>query len=191
MNPPNPPTCLLVHDGELEDVCALLRALGLAFDERRGRPDPVDEARCWDLLVSTPKRLLEFDTNASAAPPVRIAILAEESKTLRAMLHRAGIDLIVRRPVHPSALRLLILHALYRGPEKRRSLRVSVGAQVRFRAGLRRHSGILADLSVTGCRLIASRRPEQGREITIQIPTQVTGGRAFSVKGRVVRTSTG
>lgn len=189
MSSPHEPMCLILNDGDLDDVCALLRSLGLAFFERRGRPEPVDEARAWDLVVSNPKRLLEFDAHASAATPVRIAILNEESRTLRAMLHRAGVDLIVRRPVHPSALRLLILHSLYRGPEKRRSLRVSVGARTRFRTGLRRHDGVLADLSVTGCRLLAARKLEQGRDLTIQLPADVTRGRPLSVKGRVVRTS--
>jgi hypothetical protein len=180
---------LLVHDGELADVCALLAELGLAYQERRGSPTREDEAHSWDLVISTPKRLLEFDSHTSRDQLMRIAILDKDSKTLRSMLQRAGVDLIVRRPVHPAAMRLLVLHSLYRGPEKRRSLRVSIGARVRIRAGLRRRAAVLADLSVTGCRLLASRMVERGSRLSLQIPAELDGGKGFSVSGTVVRTA--
>ena len=44
---------------------------------------------------------------------------------------------MVRRPFHPAALRALVVHSLYRGPEKRRSPRVNVGAPVRVKLGWR------------------------------------------------------
>lgn len=181
------PTSLLVHDGELADVCALMGQLGLEFTERRGSPRPEDEVRSWDLVVSTPRRLLELEVGAAGSQPVRIAILDKDSKTLRSMLQRAGIDLIVRRPVHPAALRLLILHSLYRGPEKRRALRVSVGAPVRYRAGLRRRSGIMADLSLSGCRLLSTHPLERGRSLTLSIPAGLSGGKGFRLTGTVLR----
>ena len=65
METPAVPTSLLVHDGELADVCALMGQLGLEFTERRGSPKPEDEARGWDLVVSTPRRLLELEVMAS------------------------------------------------------------------------------------------------------------------------------
>jgi hypothetical protein len=105
---------------------------------------------------------------------------------VRTLLKRASFELVVRRPVHPSALRLLLLHALYRGPEKRRTPRVSVGAPVYFRAGLRRHRAILAEISERGCRLLSSRRLSLGQTVTLQIPASLAG-RAFSLKGLVVR----
>ncbi|MBW1685974.1 MAG: PilZ domain-containing protein [Deltaproteobacteria bacterium] len=181
-------TSLLLHDGELADVCALMGQLGLEFTERRGSPKPEDEARGWDLVVSTPRRLLELDVGATGSQPVRIAILDKDSNTLRSMLQRAGINLIVRRPVHPAALRLLLLHSLYRGPEKRRALRVSVGAPVRYRAGLRRRSGIMADLSLTGCRLLSTHPVECGRSLRLSIPAELAGKKGFRLTGTVLRT---
>jgi hypothetical protein len=163
--------------------------LGLEFTERRGAPRPDDEVRVWDLVLSTPRRLLEFEVGVTGSMPVRIAILDKDSKTLRSMLHRAGIDLIVRRPVHPAALRLLILHCLYRGPEKRRAMRVSVGAPVRYRTGLRRRSGIMAELSVTGCRLLSTHPLENGRSLNLSIPPELAGGKGFNLIGTVVRSA--
>ncbi len=187
METPATPTSLLVHDGELADVCELMGQLGLEFTERRGSPRPEDEVRSWDLVVSTPRRLLELEVGATGSKPIRIAILDKDSKTLRSMLQRAGIDLIVRRPVHPAALRLLILHSLYRGPEKRRAPRVSVGAPVRYRAGLRRRSGIMADLSLSGCALLSTHPLECGQSLRLSIPAGLAGGRGFRLTGTVVR----
>jgi len=182
------PTSLLLHDGELADICTLMGQLGLEFTERRGSPKPEDEVRGWDLVVSTPRRLLELEVGVAGPEPVRIAILDKDSNTLRAMLQRAGINLIVRRPVHPVALRLLLLHSLYRGPEKRRALRVSVGAPVRYRAGLRRRSGIMADLSLTGCRLLSTHPVERGLCLKLSIPAELAGRKGFRLTGTVVRT---
>jgi len=181
------PTSLLLHDGELADICALMGQLGLEFTERRGSPQPEDEVRSWDLIVSTPRRLLELEVGATGSQPVRIAILDKDSNTLRAMLQRAGINLLVRRPVHPAALRLLLLHSLYRGPEKRRALRVSIGAPVRYRAGLRRRSGIMADLSLSGCRLLSTHPVDRGQSLNLSIPAELAGGKAFRLTGTVLR----
>jgi hypothetical protein len=95
--------------------------------------------------------------------------------------------------VHPAALRLLILHALYRGPEKRRATRVSMGAPVRFRSGLRRRPAILAELSTRGCRMMVesgSHRAVPDKLVTVVLPPGVTHDkRSLSLRGHVLRTS--
>ena len=189
MPPPESPSALVIHDGELDDVCALLDHLGTAFSERRGASTQEDEAQAWEVVISTPRRVLEFDPGVSGVQPRRIAVMEKESRTLRSMLHRAGVDLLVRRPVHPEALRLLVLYALYRGPEKRRSLRVTIGAQVRFRTGIRRRTAVLAELSATGCRLLSTDTAEQGSRIQLQIPPEIARGRGLNLAGNVVRCS--
>jgi len=181
------PAALVIHDGELDDVCALLEHLGTPFAERCGASTPEDEARAWEIVLSTPRRLLEFDPGASAVAPARIAIMEKESRTLRSMLHRAGVDLLVRRPVHPEALRLLVLYAMYRGPEKRRSLRVSIGGRVRYRSGIRRRSAVIAELSATGCRLLTNEPCERGDRIQVQLPGEIACGRSLGLSGTVVR----
>jgi hypothetical protein len=183
------PVILLVHDGELADVRALLGRLGAAVEERRGPPTREDAEGAPDLVVATPKRMLEFPLCADARAPTRIAILDNDSRTLRAMLRRAGIDLVVRRPFHPSVLRLLVLHSLYRGPEKRRASRVCVGTAVRFRLGLRRRTALLADLSLSGCRLITDRPPKLGRRIALRLPAELGGGRPLALRAMVARIS--
>jgi len=176
---------LLVHDGELADVRALLAELGLPFAERRGALAQSDLEQRWGLAIATPRRiaLLKFP----GPSPACIAICDRDSRTLRTSLRRSGIELMVRRPVHRAALRGLILHALYRGPERRRDARVAIGAPVGVRRGLRRHRAILADLSLGGCRLLSERAVREGRHIALLVPSELSGGSAFGVRARVLR----
>jgi hypothetical protein len=188
-NEASAPVSLLVHDGELCDVRDLLARLGTSFVERRGALAQGDREAHWDLVISTPNQLLALHLQAEANPPRQIAVCDQDSRTLRTSLHRAGIQTMVRRPVHPAALRALIVHALYRGPEKRRSRRVSVGAPVRYRIGWRQRSAILADLSQGGCRLLAAEEIERGRAFKLLVDPAVTGGEAFSVRARSLGSS--
>ena len=176
---------LLVHDGELADVRALLAELALPFAERRGALAAGDLEQRWGVVLTTPRRvaLLKFPGQA----PDCIVICDRDSRTLRNALRRAGISLMVRRPVHPAALRGLILHTLYRGPERRRDARYAIGAPVAFRRGLRRHRAILADLSLGGCRLVAERPVDEGRRIALLLPPELAGGRGFGLRARVLR----
>lgn len=181
------PITLLIHDGELADVHDLLEELGASFVERDGAPTPADSRTSWDLVIATPKRMLDFEVPQSFPLPVRIAVLASSTRTLRNMLQREAIEFMVQRPFHPVALRLLILHALYRGAEKRKVLRVTIGAPIRFRIGWRWRRAILVDLSARGCRLLSSDRVHRGDRMTLNLPSELTGREALSLIGRVVR----
>jgi hypothetical protein len=183
------PITLLAHDGELTDLVELLDDLGTSYVERCGEPEADDFTQPWDLIIATPRRLLARPFQAANGLQKHIAICDQDSRTLRNSLRRAGIDLMVRRPVHPAALRALLLHALYRGPEKRRTARVSIGAPVRFRAGWRQRPAILADLSMSGCRLLSQHEVRRGRKFTLNVPAGVAATKSFSVKAQVVRTA--
>jgi PilZ domain len=180
------PRSLLIHDGELVDVRALLVSLGIPFVERVGAESPADRAHPWELVIASARRILELKLPNSAQPPKQIAILAHDARTLRSSLRRSGTTLIVRRPVHPAALRALVVHSLYRGPEKRRSARVNVGAPVRVKVGWRNREALLVNLSVTGCRLMTDRPVERGKSFRLQLPAEIAGGRALAVEARVV-----
>jgi hypothetical protein len=118
---------------------------------------------------------------------LRIAVLDRNTRALRNVVRRAGVDLVVRRPVHPTALRLLLLHALYRGPE-RRTRRVAVGSPVRFRAGILRKEGVLADLSLRGCQIVSRHKLRTGQSVVVWVPEAGNDARTFAVRGKVVRT---
>ncbi len=182
------PQSLLVHDGELDDLRSVLEGIGTPFVDRRGPLSEADEATDWDLVVATPGRMLELQL-AAPRKPIRMVIVDQDSKTLRAKLHKAGIRLMVRRPVHPAALRGLILHAIYRGPEKRRSRRVTVGAPIRMRTAWRQSPCILADLSLGGCRLISNLPVNAGKTFTLVIPAEIAGGKGYRLRARAIRSN--
>jgi hypothetical protein len=184
--PPSTPRSLLIHDGELSDVRALLSSLQISFVERLGAESQADRQISWDLVIASAKRILDLQLPNSAAPPTQIAILAHDARTLRSSLRRTGTTLMVRRPVHPAALRALVVHSLYRGPEKRRSARVNVGASVRVKVGWRPRPALLVDLSVSGCRLMTERPIEPGAPFRLLLPAELTGGKALSVEASVL-----
>jgi hypothetical protein len=173
---------LLLHDGELADVKVLAESVGAQVFEATV-PDASIE---WDVLVTSARYAKSDGLGRAREKSVRIAVLDRNSRTLRTLMRRSGIDLVVRRPVHPTALRLLLVHSLYRGPE-RRSRRVAVGAPVRFRAGLRKREAVLADLSLRGCLLLTRHRVRIGQGIVVWIPDPATDGRSFAVRGAIVR----
>lgn len=182
------PNVLLTHDGELADVRAILEELDAGFVERVGSPSSTDHATPWKVIVGSPRRVMELQVGAAGEKPARIALMEGDSKMLVAMLRRSGVDMMVQRPVHPTALRLLLLHAFYQGPEKRRFPRYTIGAPVRYRLGLTmKKPALLADLSMRGCRLLARELPQRDQTLKIFVGTELGSSKSFSMRGVVVR----
>ncbi len=178
-------TLLLLHDGELADVKSLAETIGALVVETVAPGERLE----WDVLVTTPRYAKSEHLAGARSKAVRIAVLDRNSRTLRTLLRRSGVDLVVRRPVHPAALRLVLVHALYRGPE-RRTRRVAVGAPVRFRLGLLKRDGMLADLSLRGCLLLSRHGVRVGQGVVVWVPDPATDGRSFALRGSIVRTMT-
>lgn len=184
------PLVLLAHEGELDDVRALLCKSDIGLVEYRGAPFPGGDGD-WKMVVATPQRMLDLGLeHASGSGCVKVAIGEQESKTLRKTMSRLGADFYVRRPVHPEALRLLLHHALYQGPEKRRSRRVQIGASTHYRTGLRKRPAVLVDLSIHGCRLVLFERGlEAGEPLTVHVPAGRASRKLVKVRGEVIRFS--
>jgi hypothetical protein len=183
---------LIVHDGELADVSALLDAQGARWRELRGgqADDTARLSGSHRVLIATARRMLALQSAPGERPdprPVAIAVLDSDSRTLRARLRRMDVDFLVRRPVHPAALRLLLTDALYAGPERRREPRRSVGVPVRYRTGLWRRRALLTDLSLHGCGLLTPRPLRDGARIALHLPPALGVGRTLVLRGRVVR----
>lgn len=180
------PDVLLLDDGELEDVQETLAELDASYGRIRGGAITPGTPPPRKLLVTTPRRMDAVDLDGADAV-VRIVVVEEDSPTLRAHLRAVGFDYLVRRPVHPEALRLLLMRCLYSGNEKRREPRVPVGLEVSFRTGLLPRRATLADLSTRGCRLLSRSALPIGRRISVKIPQHSGAGGALKVEGAVVR----
>lgn len=184
------PTILILDDGELDDVAELLERLGEPFVRLRGGAIPERVPTPTRLLVATARRAGWAEEAVSGrSHAVRVAVVQEDSYTLRSRLRRLGFDWLVRRPVHPHALRLVLLRALFEGRDRRTRHRLPVGTPVHLRAGLRRREAVMLDLSETGCRLLCRDRLTPGRRVAVHVPREATGERGLTLSARVVRST--
>jgi hypothetical protein len=179
---------LVLHDGELEDVTGLLAELSQPYSERRSRRVLSDVGRPWDLLIATPAQVIRSGALLGRAEMRSIVVTSDVSRTLDRSLGRLGIDLLVRRPVHPATLRALLLHALYRGPERRRAERVAVGMPVKVKTGWRSRRAVLNDLSVRGATLLVDWSVRTGQRLQLRLPDSRSG---LAMDAEVVRVGAG
>jgi len=189
------PEALVIDQGELDDVYEMLQALGA--DPARRQAFGAEDFREWEkapgvVVVSAraATRLTET-TGVNAPDVVTIAVAEADSQTLCGMLRHQGFDYVVRRPVHPEALRLLLMRALYRGSERRSEPRLPFGCAVTARWGMRWHPATLLDISGHGCRFMGRETLEQGTRVWVRIPGDVSGGRGLKLRGYVRRSELG
>jgi len=182
---------LLLDDGELEDIQRILEELKVPLARIRGGAIVSGTPPPRDLLIATPRRIdaVVPSPGGSGSGPVRIVVVSEDSTALRDRLRRSGFDYLVRRPVHPEALRLILLRSLYRGEEKRGEPRVAAGLDVSYRTGLRSRRAILADLSTRGCRLVSRNPVDPGRRIRVNLPEALETGDPIGLVGHVLRSA--
>lgn len=181
---------LLVDDGELDDVRDALLGLGVEFAHLRGGAVPARLEPPRDLFVASGRRAALARPWPGPGPdgrPTRIAVVGEDSGTLRSALRAMGFSYLVRRPVHPVVLRLLLQHAIYRGEERRHKPRVPLGYDVVVKSGLRRRNALLVDVSEDGCRLLLHDPLPEGAKISLQVPNALCGDEGVSLSGRVLR----
>jgi len=189
----NIPSVLILDDGELDDVQRILEDLEVDFGRVQGGAIAPNTPHPKSLLMATPRRISAVSAiregSGGEDPPVRVVVVDQDSKTLRDQLRRVGFDFLVRRPVHPEALRLLVMHSLYRGDEKRREPRVAVGLEISFQSGEIPRRATLVDLSTGGCRLISPFELEVGRLILVTLPESLGAAEAVTLEGRILRSS--
>lgn len=186
---------LVIDDGELDVVREVLEELGIEFDHVAGAKVREPGEPPERLLVTTAALAVagrwRRGRRAVHEPPIWVAFVTDELKSQRRALRDAGFDFLVRPPVHPAALRLLFLRALYEGTENRRAERHAVGCEIVCGGTLVKQKAILTDLSARGCRILTTRKFEEGGRISVQMPAQATGSRALQLEGAVVRVAAG
>ena len=179
---------LLIDDGELEDVYEMLEALGVApvRDAGVGAEDFRDWEKPPRVVVVSARAAsrLTVTTRGNAQGTVTIAVAEADSHTLCSMLRSQGFDYVVRRPVHPEALRLLLMRALYRGWERRSEPRLAFGCEITARWGMRRHPATLLEIS---SRFLGQNTLKPGTQVSVRIPRQDAGASKLTLRGRVRR----
>jgi hypothetical protein len=180
---------LLQHGCDLAEFSDLLSELAMPVDEcSTGLPTRELLAGARIVIVSG-KRLLESGTPNLSLWPRTIAVIDDASRTLVNHLNRIGVAMVIQRPIHPRALRLLLLHEIYHGPERRVRKRVLIGHPIRITAGLFRPRATLLELSPTGARLELANAPKTGSQIRILIGKDLTKNKAVKLQAKVIRST--
>lgn len=191
------PRILLIDDGELEHVAAMLERLGIEHTRLRGGLVEPEVAPPSDLLIATPRRAAAVrrgsPVGASTGRPLRIIAVGEDSNAMRRMLRRMGFHLLVRRGAHPDVWRLLVERALFEGDERRVDPRLPVVAPISFTSsgdspqkvagGAER--AMLIDISNRGCRIRTPDPLDAGASLSLEIP--LPDGATLRLKGHLVR----
>jgi hypothetical protein len=181
----------VADDGELQGVRHALRGLGHAFAEwKRTGPEP-DADNPTQLLITTVSRALAANYHrrrgSGRGGPVWIAIATRESLSRRNALVASGFDYLVRWPLHPGALHMLLGSALFRGSEQRQVSRLAVGHPVRIRVGRSSRAAALVDISPRGARVFTAQEIAAGQKLGLELPGELMGGAPLSLGATAVR----
>jgi hypothetical protein len=174
------PHALVLDDGELPDVRAAFASIGVRWADQLEEAGPHE----IPLLVTTAARAKAL-CEAGRRPPrhhLHLVVTGPEEGPL------VGVpcDFAIRRPVAATLLRLLAERAGYEGPERRRNLRVAIGSPVELKLGDVRREAILAQVSATGCGLVANAPLEAEQRLQILVPRELTAPRSLTLAGRVL-----
>ncbi|MCH2169312.1 PilZ domain-containing protein [Myxococcota bacterium] len=186
---------LLIDNGELDNVQQILDDERISYKRLLGISNQDSDLQPSRLLICTPRCLSNPNLSKHAAKkegtetsrlPIRIVMVEENSVTLRNQLREVGFDYLVRQPVHPEALRLLLLRSLYIGEERRQETRVPLGHEIQVRVGNLPRRATLVELSASACRLLTPYALEPGRRLRLALPMR-DPGETLDVLGTVMR----
>jgi hypothetical protein len=190
------PEALVIDDGELEDVASVLAELGVEVERKAPNGDSI--LPTWlnpeKLLVVTAKRALKLRLPLQSVPRsfVAIAVADSDARMMYSALRRLGFDYTISRPIHPLAMSMLLRQAVFTHDDQRHAPRKVLGCSVRWWCGWeRKRTGVILDLSPTGCQLLVRGSAPRRSAIKIRIPAAVAGGRRLTLAGEVVRSTPG
>lgn len=178
---------LLQHGRELVEFADLLAEFGVAVETRAKGLPSLEELEGARLVIVVGRRLLEGRTPDLGLWPRTIAVVDDSSRTLVSQLNRIGVSMVVRRPIHPRALRLLLLREIYCGPEKRGRRRISIGHPIRVGSGLFKSRATLLELSPNGARIATTHPTKVGARLRIVLGKDLTRGKPLKLQGTIVR----
>ena len=178
---------IIQRGNELHEYARLLDDLAMPYDVWRENrlPTPPD-LEGVSLVLVPGLRLTESGTPNLSLWPRTLAVIDGGSRTLVGHLNRIGVSMVVRRPIHRHTLRLLLLHEIYRGPERRKKRRTMIGHPIKA-GGVFKQNATLLDLSPGGARLELANAPKVGEKLTLVLGRELTCGKPLKLKAQVSR----
>jgi hypothetical protein len=186
------PSVLVVDASRLETCCEVLGLIGSDF-VRSERMGAIPET-LWprDLLITSAaaaRELTRLGLPALEPRPLWVCLHEEDVRAIGADLTAAGVDYLVPGPPDRELLRLLFLHALYQGVERRGELRLLCSHEVEYTARGARTRGQLMDLSRTGFRLLGPHPLASETPLELHVPSALDPGPPLAYPARVRRSA--
>ncbi len=189
----SPLQALLIDEGELGLALSLLEELRVEFCHLRGSQVQHPLMQPERLLITTSvlaaKLRLRRARIGHTDPPFWMAFVRSEVRSERRMLRDSGFDYLIPEAVHPAALRLLMMRALYRGENTQSVARVSFGAEITIGSSVRRQPAVLIDLSPRGCKLLTQKALRPRTSLSIHIPHDDPRGKPLQLEGVILRST--
>ncbi len=179
----------LGEDVELDRIQTILEGLDAEVD-RLARDDvPADVGDGYDLVVAGADAVAAMSDPVCTGDgrPTWIAVHDDAPARFREHLQSLGFHYLIHSNLDPEVLRLLFLHALYEGPERRDTPRTPVGSAISVKTDHDCWPATLCDITRDGCRLLSAHALEPGATLSVIVPAGLVGKREFTLPGRVVR----
>jgi hypothetical protein len=111
---------------------------------------------------------------------------------LRQRLRELGVHYLVHAALDQESLRLFLLQLLYRGPNRRRRMRLPLGDRIHCGAvDAELEPGKLVELTSDTCRIFSPREASPGTVVRIVLPEALGGKEKLELQAPVVRCAEG
>jgi len=184
------PSVLLLDDGDLGRAWTALARHGADFVHLYGEKIGPELTKPQDLLVTNWKRAIHlpsFDAASATSDPTWVCVHDEDFPPVRQRLRTLGVHYLIDAEIDAESLRLLFAQLLYRGAERRGTLRLPFGCEVSYRTDGESQKGVLADLSADGCRVVSALDVPPDTAVSLTLPTKLFGGDSLELAGRSIR----
>ena len=186
------PAVLVLDDGELEHVTALLRGMGLEVQRLTGGEIGSSVPAPERLLVSSGRRTLnEMPTVVSstedASPFLWVCLHSQDFLPMRERLSGMGVHYLLQSALDEDSLRRFLSGLLRTGAEQRRGERLPLGGELSYAAGGPVRRGYLVEISLDGCRFHAAEPLDVGASVRVTLPPSLGGGEDLELTGSVLR----
>ncbi len=188
------PSVLLLDDAELKRARAALVRLGADFVDVHAPQGGGGVPKPRDLLVTNWRHALElpeFECSEQEPPNPTWVCFHDQDFTLagRKYLRALGAHFLVHTQIDAESLRLLFGQLLYRGQERRGTLRLPIGCEIRYRTDLGTQKAALVDLSVESCRIVSADELQPDTPVTLELPAELFEGTPVELSGSALRCS--
>ena len=183
------PSILLIDDGELVRVRYVLERMGVSFEHRTGPDAEEGVPRPRHLLVCSVSRTrLIPDLEApdeDCGEPIWVCAHSQDYLPMRRQLKNFGFHYLIHSRLDREVMRLFFLQLLYRGSERRLSVRLSISCELKYSVAGIPNKGRLEELSREGCRLFSAAEAAVGAPAVVYRPPELARGNQLELSGHV------